>query len=176
MKSNRNRILIVSLMLMLLAILPVFSAFAETTTTAPAADTEAVAEAVESESEYEIDFVDAIKGIAMSTAFAQGEWRQYAMIAVACVLLYLAIVKGFEPLLLLPSAFGMLLANLPAAGLMNGETYKFFSSLPEAVDYATKMGKDLDSIVYAYSTELGEMAYRVPYQNGGLLFYLYKGV
>jgi len=173
MKSNRNRILIVSLMLMLLAILPVFSAFAETTTTT---DAPAVVETVESESEYEINFVDAIKGIAMSTAFAQGEWRQYAMIAVACVLLYLAIVKGFEPLLLLPIAFGMLLANLPAAGLMNGETYKFFPTLTEAVDYATKMGKDLDSIVMAYSEELGEMAYRVPYQNGGLLFYLYKGV
>ncbi len=174
MKSNRNRILIVSLMLMLLAILPVFSAFAETTTTTDA-PAEAV-ELVESESEYEINFVDAIKGIAMSTAFAQGEWRQYAMIAVACVLLYLAIVKQFEPLLLLPIAFGMLLANLPAAGLMNGETYKFFPTLTEAVDYATKMGKDLDSIVMAYSEELGEMAYRVPYQNGGLLFYLYKGV
>ena len=35
------------------------------------------------------------------------------MLAVACVLLYLAIVKGFEPLLLLPIAFGMLLTNLP---------------------------------------------------------------
>ena len=66
MKSNRNRILIVSLMLMLLAILPVFSAFAETTTT-PDTTTEVI-EAVESESEYEINFVDAIKGIAMSTA------------------------------------------------------------------------------------------------------------
>ena len=174
MKSNRNRILIVSLMLMLLAILPVFSAFAEGTT---ATDTTAeVAEVVESGSEYEINFIDAIKGIAMSTAFAQGEWRQYAMIAVACVLLYLAIVKQFEPLLLLPIAFGMLLANLPAAGLMNGESYKFFATLPEAVGYATEMGKDLDSIVYAYSAELGEMAYRVPYQNGGLLYYLYQGV
>ena len=173
MKSNRNRILIVSLMMMLLAILPVFSAFAESATTT---DAPAVVETVESESEYEINFIDAIKGIAASTAFAQGEWRQYAMIAVACVLLYLAIVKGFEPLLLLPIAFGMLLANLPAAGLMNGESFKFFPTLTEAVNYATEMGKDLDSIVYAYSTELGEMAYRVPYQNGGLLFYLYKGV
>ena len=36
-----------------------------------------------------------------------------AMIVVACILLYLAIVKEFEPLLLLPIAFGMLLANLP---------------------------------------------------------------
>ncbi len=173
MKSNRNRILIVSLMLMLLAIMPVFSAFAETTTTT---DAPAVVETVESESEYEIDFVGALKDVAMNTAFAQGEWRQYAMIAVACVLLYLAIVKQFEPLLLLPIAFGMLLANLPAAGMMNHESFKFFTTLPEAVDYATTMNKDLSSIVYAYSEELGEMAYRVPYQNAGLLYYLYQGV
>ena len=177
-KRNLPRILVASLMLMLLAIVPMFTAFAETTTAADT--TEAAVETVETveeaSSEYDIDLIDAVKGIAMSTGFAQGEWRQYAMIAVACGLLYLAIVKQFEPLLLLPIAFGMLLANLPSAGLMSGETYKFFSSLPEAVDYATEMGKDLDSIVYAYSNELGEMAYRVPYQNGGLLFYLYKGV
>ena len=40
------------------------------------------------------------------------------MLGVSFVLLYLAIVKGFEPLLLMPIAFGMLLANLPAAGMM----------------------------------------------------------
>ncbi|MDD4688974.1 MAG: sodium ion-translocating decarboxylase subunit beta, partial [Eubacteriales bacterium] len=39
-------------------------------------------------------------------------WKYLIMIAIACVLLYLAIVKKFEPLLLLPIAFGMLLANL----------------------------------------------------------------
>ncbi len=175
MKSNRNRILIVSLMLMLLAIMPVFSAFAKETTT-PAGGPEAIAAPAESESEYEIDFIGAIKNIAMSTGFVQGEWRQYVMIAVACVLLYLAIVKQFEPLLLLPIAFGMLLANLPAAGMMNHESFKFFTSLPEAVEYAREMGKDLSSIVYAYSEELNEMAYRVPYQNAGLLYYLYQGV
>ncbi len=40
------------------------------------------------------------------------------MMAIACLLLYLAIVKGFEPLLLVPIAFGVLLTNLPFAGLM----------------------------------------------------------
>ena len=53
----------------------------------------------------------------MSTAAAGGDWLQVVgtplMIAIACVLLYLAIVKKFEPLLLLPIAFGMLLTNLP---------------------------------------------------------------
>ena len=45
------------------------------------------------------------------------------MILVACVLLYLAIVKKFEPLLLLPIAFGMLLTNLPGAGMYHPEYF-----------------------------------------------------
>ena len=45
------------------------------------------------------------------------------MIAIACVLLYLAIVKKFEPLLLLPIAFGMLLTNLPGAGMYHSELF-----------------------------------------------------
>jgi len=46
-------------------------------------------------------------------------WPNLVMMAVACVLIYLAIVKKFEPLLLLPIAFGMLLTNLPLAGVYN---------------------------------------------------------
>ena len=46
------------------------------------------------------------------------------MIAVACLLFYLAIVKKFEPLLLLPIAFGMLLTNLPGAGLYHPELFE----------------------------------------------------
>ena len=45
------------------------------------------------------------------------------MLAIACVLLYMGIGKGFEPLLLVPIAFGMLLANLPITGLMNEPVY-----------------------------------------------------
>lgn len=51
------------------------------------------------------------------------DWRQLVMILVACVLLYLGIRKGFEPLLLVPIAFGMLLANLPLTGLFNPPVY-----------------------------------------------------
>ena len=65
-------------------------------------------------------FLDAIKTIFTDSGFAALTWQQGLMIGVACVLVYLAIVKKFEPLLLLPIAFGMLLANLPLAGLMNG--------------------------------------------------------
>ncbi len=70
------------------------------------------------------------------------------MIAVSCVLLYLAIVKKFEPLLLLPIAFGMLLTNLPGAGMYHAE---FFAN--GVIDWA----------------ELGT-------GHGGLLDYLYLGV
>ena len=48
---------------------------------------------------------------------ANGTWLHFLLIAVACVLMYLAIVKKYEPLLLLPIAFGMLLSNLPMARL-----------------------------------------------------------
>ena len=45
------------------------------------------------------------------------------MLGVACVLLYMGIGKGFEPLLLVPIAFGMLLANLPVTGLFAEPVY-----------------------------------------------------
>ena len=56
-------------------------------------------------------------------AYLPTDWRQVIMILVACLLLYLGIGKGFEPLLLVPIAFGMLLANLPLTGLMNEPVY-----------------------------------------------------
>ena len=55
--------------------------------------------------------------------FAEGGWKFAAMIALACFLLYLAIKKQFEPLLLLPIAFGMLLTNLPGAEMYHSELF-----------------------------------------------------
>ena len=55
--------------------------------------------------------------------FANGNWLCIIMILVSCVLFYLAIVKKFEPLLLLPIAIGMLLTNLPGAGLYHPELF-----------------------------------------------------
>ena len=55
--------------------------------------------------------------------FAEGGWKYAAMIALACFLLYLAIKKQFEPLLLLPIAFGMLLTNLPGAEMYHSELF-----------------------------------------------------
>lgn len=64
-------------------------------------------------------FTEAIVKLWQDSGFAAMTWQYLAMIAVACVLIYLAVVKKFEPLLLLPIAFGVLLANLPMAGLMD---------------------------------------------------------
>ena len=60
---------------------------------------------------------DAIANFLQSTGFSGITWQQGVMILVSFVLLYLAIVKEYEPLLLLSIAFGMLLANLPLANL-----------------------------------------------------------
>ncbi|MBQ0115370.1 MAG: sodium ion-translocating decarboxylase subunit beta [Bacteroidales bacterium] len=58
------------------------------------------------------------------TAFFVGEgWKNAIMLGIGCVLLYLAIKKEYEPLLLLPIAFGMILTNLPGAGLFHTEMW-----------------------------------------------------
>ena len=57
---------------------------------------------------------------------ASGGWQNLVMLVISCVLLYLAIVKKFEPLLLLGIAFGCLLTNLPGAGLYNQELWTNF--------------------------------------------------
>ncbi len=54
----------------------------------------------------------------------QADWKTIIMILISFVLMYLAIGKGFEPLLLLPIAFGMLLTNLPGAGMYHAEIFE----------------------------------------------------
>ncbi len=66
-----------------------------------------------------MSLIDTLVKIWNDSGFAAMTWQSMLMIVVACILIYLAIVKQFEPLLLLPIAFGVLLANLPLAGLMN---------------------------------------------------------
>lgn len=65
-----------------------------------------------------MNILEVLRQTAVSSGFAAMTWQQGVMILVSFVLLYLAIVKKFEPLLLLPIAFGMMLANLPLSGLM----------------------------------------------------------
>lgn len=64
-------------------------------------------------------FIDSLIKLWEDSGFAAMTWQSFIMIIISLVLIYLAIGKKFEPLLLLPIAFGMLLANLPLAGLMS---------------------------------------------------------
>ena len=84
-----------------------------------------------------------------------GGWKNLVMLAIGCFLLWLAIVKKFEPLLLLPIAFGMVLTNLPGAGLFHSEMWNNEFLNPASPHYHS----------YGYI-----MA------NGGLLDVLYIGV
>ncbi len=74
----------------------------------------------------EITPADAVVNFLNQTGFVKlftTHWKCLIMIGIACVLLFLAIVKGFEPLLLLPIAFGMLLTNLPGAEMFHEELW-----------------------------------------------------
>jgi len=68
-------------------------------------------------------FVETLQGILNNSGFLSMRWQQGVMILVSFVLLYLAIAKKFEPLLLLPIAFGMFLANIPLSGLYHPELF-----------------------------------------------------
>jgi carboxybiotin decarboxylase len=89
--------------------------------------------------------VEPILAFLKSTGFSALTLGEVMMMAVACVLLYLAIVKKFEPLLLVPIAFGVLLANLPLAGMMSPPVLEIKGDLIRTVE------------------------------PGGLLYYLYQG-
>ena len=87
-------------------------------------------------------FFDAVTGIMQESGFAGliQNPGYLVMIAIACVLLYLAIVKQFEPLLLLPIAFGMLLANLPGSGLIHMEYFLTESGHPDFLNVLNNGG------------------------------------
>ena len=87
------------------------------------------------------------KGLWEQMGIANGVWQNYVMLLISFVLFYLAIVKKFEPLLLLPIAFGMFIVNIPGAYDIVWGTY------PEGVAHT------YDNV-----------------QNRGLLWYLFYGV
>lgn len=87
--------------------------------------------------------------------FAGEGWKNAVMLAIGCVLLYLAIKKEYEPLLLLPIAFGMILTNLPGAGLFHTDLWNADFLNPESEYY------------HSYGHIMAE---------GGLLDILYIGV
>lgn len=93
-----------------------------------------------------VNIGEMLKGLWEQMGLANGTWQNYVMLLISFVLFYLAIVKKFEPLLLLPIAFGMFLVNIPGAYNVVWGTY------PE-----------------------GSHAYE-DVQNRGLLWYLFYGV
>ena len=99
--------------------------------------------------------------------FVGDGWKNAIMIGIACFLLYLAIGRQFEPLLLLPIAFGMLLVNLPLSGVMDVPTTEL---VPLAQASATEIAK-YGQIVMPDGQTYVEVAH-----SGGLLYYLYLGV
>lgn len=105
-----------------------------------------------------------------STGIAAMTVGQLLMIVVSCVLLYLAIVKEFEPLLLIPIAFGMLLANLPLAEIMGYPT-SVLSMLPPDMTDPSQIDK------YVEMANQGQFYSRIATESpGGLLYYLSMGV
>ena len=82
----------------------------------------AAVDAVEADIDLGESLMNFVEQSGISGIFA--DWRVLVMLIISCVLLYLAIVKQYEPLLLLPIAFGMLLTNLPGAGMYHTELFE----------------------------------------------------
>jgi oxaloacetate decarboxylase beta subunit len=75
--------------------------------------------------------IETMGNLIQQTAFFNLEWGNYVMIAVACVFLYLAIAKEYEPLLLVPISFGMLLVNIYPPIMEEGGLLHYFFLLDE---------------------------------------------
>ena len=104
--------------------------------------------------------------------FMGGGWQNLVMIIIACVLLYLGIVKQFEPLLMCGIAFGCLLTNLPLGGLYHDDLWQSFMQeflMDENNQYIlNELGEKIANPAYhSYGTILRE---------GGLLDFFYIGV
>ncbi|SCY99688.1 sodium ion-translocating decarboxylase subunit beta [Alkaliphilus peptidifermentans] len=106
-----------------------------------------------------------------NTGYANLTWQHLVMLTISCILLYLAIGKKFEPLLLVPIAFGMLLTNLPFSGLMDIGDIVIKALSPETAGATAEMLKNpttqmlVDGIPAQVYTET----------PGGLLNYFYMG-
>ncbi|MBQ3197794.1 MAG: sodium ion-translocating decarboxylase subunit beta [Alistipes sp.] len=118
------------------------------------ASPEVAAVATEAAVDADIDLGESLMNFVEQSGISGiiADWRVLVMLLISCVLLYLAIVKQYEPLLLLPIAFGMLLTNLPGAGLYHTELFE-----GGHVHWATADGTTFDRV-------------------GGLIDFLYLGV
>ena len=110
---------------------------------------------------------ESICSIFTSSGLATLSWENYVMMCISFILLYLAIKKQYEPLLLLPIAFGMLLVNV-FPGIMANPTNEMLTE-------AQVLARNLDPASYTTTVLDGTTYYNVG-QNGGLFYYLYQGV
>lgn len=112
-------------------------------------------------------FMDAVVGIFESSGLSTLNWQNYVMIGISIILLYLAIKKQYEPLLLLPIAFGMLLVNLYPQIMAAPSTELLTAEQCAAKDIATSghASMVIDGVTYFENPTYG-----------GLLYYLYQGV
>ena len=113
-------------------------------------------------------FLEAIVDLYKNSGLCYLPWQNYVMILISIVLLYLAIKNQYEPMLLLPIAFGMLLVNLYPTIMSAPST-----DLVPVADYIA--AHNGESASYAITTLQGVDYYNVP-TNGGLFYYLYQGV
>ncbi len=98
-------------------------------------------------------------GLAQLFNFENGGWKCLVMIGIACILLYLAIKKQFEPLLLLPIAFGMLLVNLPLGGVMDPQRNSLVPLSPEETQSIVDGTYEQVYPVFEMEYELDQEAY-----------------
>lgn len=115
-----------------------------------------------------VNIGEMLKGLWESSGLAAGTWQNYVMLLVSFVLMYLAIVKKFEPLLLLPIAFGMFLINLPGAYDVLWGRYPSESEPTWILNETTGLWEKVTSLPHTYENVLPE--------SRGLLWYLFYGV
>lgn len=85
-------------------------------------------------------FLGVLNETGFALLFVEDNWMQLIMIGVACIFLYLAIVRKFEPLLLVPIAFGILLTNLPGANLYHTELFAHNGGHVDWANFELKAG------------------------------------
>ena len=108
--------------------------------------------------------VEFFKGSGIAGFFANGGWLNLIMIVVACVLLFLAIKKDFEPYLLLPIAFGMLLVNIPLAAkelFIKGTSEYNYISLSSSVGISEAQSKYLIGSILNIGTDAVDLQHTV---------------
>ena len=116
-------------------------------------------------------FSDTIGGLISTSGFMGLDIRNIIMILLSFVLFFLAIVKKYEPLLMLPIAFGMLLTNLPFTELYHAELWNPATNPYFAPEYIEQGANVLVSFTKETSLDYGRVLH-----DGGLLDLLYLGV